>query len=78
MKTQRIGDFIEKLLKYQELTTIEILDRVNKHFRHGSSRHQIGNVLGKDMRFQKVEMVKLKGFISGSTYNCRWGLKGGM
>jgi len=78
MKTQRIGDFVEKILQLEQLTTIEILDRVNNHFRHGSSRHQLGNVLSKDIRFQKLEMVKLRGFISGSTYNAKWGLKGGM
>ena len=73
-----LKDYLVELLKNEQLTTIEILDRINDHFRHGSSRQQLGNVLGKNKIFQKIGMVKLKGLISGCTYNGKWTLKSGM
>lgn len=75
MKTERIRAKIVEILSIRPMATIEILDRLNKHFKNGTSRHSLGNVLGKDIRFVKIDMVKLKGHISGSTYNAIWALK---
>ena len=55
--------------------TTQIFDHINSKFRWGTSMNQLGNILAKDSRFEKV------GFLSNSSgdgYRCRiciWALK---
>ena len=67
------------VLNYLENTgqanTTQIFDHINSRFRSATSINQLGNLLAKDSRFEKV------GFLSNSVgegYRCRiciWGLK---
>ena len=58
-----------------QANTTQIFDHINSKFRWGTSMNQLGNILAKDSRFEKV------GFLSNSVgegYRCRiciWGLK---
>jgi len=75
LKTVRIRGKIKEFLKDESKNTIEILDYLNNHFRHGTSIWQLINVLSKDKDITKVGNVSRKGIVSG-TYNiCEWALK---
>jgi len=59
----------------ENANTTQIFDHINSRFRWGTSMNQLGNILAKDTRFEKV------GFLSNSSgdgYRCRiciWALK---
>jgi hypothetical protein len=75
LKTERIRNKAVEILKERPMATIEILDRLNAHFKYGTSRHSLGNVLGKDTRFIKIDEVYLRGSISGGTIQKIWALR---
>ena len=58
-----------------EANTTQIFDHINSKFSWGTSMNQLGNILAKDSRFEKV------GFLNNSNshgFRCRicvWGLK---
>ena len=57
-----------------ESNTSQILDHVNSRFRWGATMNQIGNVLARDSRFQKLgvtEGVTMAGF---RERGCIWAL----
>ena len=67
-----VFNFLEKS---GDANTTQIFDHINSRFRWGTSMNQLGNILAKDYRFEKV------GFLSNSSgdgYRCRiciWALK---
>ena len=75
MKT-RVSDLCVKALSDgKPLTTDEIKTYVNKHDKHGTTCHALGNVLSKDSRFKKVDKVSIYRSIGGSKYKVsRWTL----
>ncbi len=91
MKTKRIRkdlvSFLNGEIKYSwkekgifdrpasPATTDELLTFYNKVTRHGSTTHQIGNVLGKDKDIVKVGLVKSKGILGGKYDICEWATK---
>ncbi len=77
MKTTRIREKVKKYLLEGPKSTIEILDMINNSSRHGTTCHQLGNVLSKDRDIVKIGHVKRGGIVSG-TYNiCEWALRDG-
>jgi hypothetical protein len=56
-------------------TTDELLTFYNSVTRHGSSTHQIGNVLSKDKDIVKVGLVKSIGILGGSYDISEWATK---
>ena len=57
MRTRRVTNWcLDILSNGQERTTFEILDYINnvKRSRHGTTAHGLGNILGKDPRFEKT------------------------
>lgn len=73
-KRLRIAVF-NYLQTIESANTTQIYDHINSRFRWGTSMNQLGNILAKDSRFEKI------GFLSNSSgdgYRCRiciWGLK---
>ena len=74
--TKRLRSAVFNYLENTEnANTTQIFDHINSRFRWGTSMNQLGNILAKDTRFEKV------GFLSNSSgdgYRCRiciWALK---
>ena len=74
--TKRLRNAVFNFLeKTEHANTTQIFDHINSKFRWGTSMNQLGNILAKDTRFEKV------GFLSNSSgdgYRCRicvWALK---
>ncbi len=66
---------VEFLEKNENANTTQIFDHINSKFRWGTSMNQLGNVLAKDSRFEKVGFLSSS---SGNGYRCRiciWALK---
>ena len=88
MKTVRIRkdlvDFLDGNIKYnwqdkgQQLLQdllhdqSELLEFYNLVSRHGTSSHQIGNILSKDKNIIKVGLVRKAGLTSGAYEICEW------
>jgi|ETN01SMinimDraft_4_1059930.scaffolds.fasta_scaffold111130_2 hypothetical protein len=88
MKTVRIRkdlvDFLDGNIKYNwqdkgifdrkasPATTTELLEFYNLVSRHGTSSHQIGNILSKDKNIIKVGLVRKAGLTSGAYEICEW------
>ncbi|MGB0490476.1 MAG: DUF3860 domain-containing protein [Candidatus Poseidoniaceae archaeon] len=54
-RTQRLREAIHTYLgETGEANTTMILDHINSRFRWGATMNQIGNVLARDRRFEKV------------------------
>ena len=67
-----VYDYLEN---YGNANTTQIFDHINSRFRWGTSMNQLGNILAKDSRFEKVGFLSNS---SGNGYRCRlciWGLK---
>ena len=55
MRTRRVATWCEEYLKdAPNATTDELLEAYNEKSSHGTTAHGLGNVLGKDKRFEKV------------------------
>ena len=53
--------------------TVEIFDHLNSRFKWGATMNQVGNILAKDNRFEKIGHIR--GQFRGSTYTvCIWSL----
>ena len=74
-KTTRLREEVRILLeKRGSANTVEIFDHLNERFRWGATMNQVGNILAKDTRFDKIGHVR--GQFRGSTYTvCVWGLR---
>jgi len=74
-KTTRLREEVKSLLEQRgSANTVEIFDHLNERFRWGATMNQVGNILAKDTRFDKIGHVR--GQFRGSTYTvCVWGLR---
>tara|TARA_B100001123_G_C15144869_1_gene961125 strand:+ start:471 stop:731 length:261 start_codon:yes stop_codon:yes gene_type:complete len=74
--TKRLRNAVYSFLeKNENANTTQIFDHINSRFRWGTSMNQLGNILAKDRRFQKVGFLSNS---SGNGYRCRicvWALK---
>jgi|TARA_B110000495_G_C22434391_1_gene273247 hypothetical protein len=72
--TRRLREEIRILLeKNGSANTVEIFDHLNSRFRWGATMNQVGNILAKDLRFDKIGHIR--GQFRGSVYTvCVWGL----
>ena len=73
-RTGRLRNEVETYLGENEsANTVEIFDHLNSRFRWGATMNQVGNILAKDLRFEKVGHVR--GQFRGSVYTvCVWSL----
>ena len=74
-KTTRLREEVRVLLEERgSANTVEIFDHLNDRFRWGATMNQVGNILAKDTRFDKIGHVR--GQFRGGTYTvCVWGLR---
>ena len=74
-KTTRLREEVRTLLEQRgSANTVEIFDHLNERFRWGATMNQVGNIMAKDTRFDKIGHVR--GQFRGSTYTvCVWGLR---
>ena len=73
-RTNRLRNEVETYLHDNETAnTVEIFDHLNSRFKWGATMNQVGNILAKDNRFEKIGHVR--GQFIGSTYTvCVWSL----
>ena len=68
-KTSRLRNEVETYLhENNTANTVEIFDHLNSRFKWGATMNQVGNILAKDNRFEKIGHVR--GQFRGSTYTC--------
>ena len=66
-KTSRLRNEVETYLhENNTANTVEIFDHLNSRFKWGATMNQVGNILAKDNRFEKIGHVR--GQFRGSTY----------
>ena len=73
-KTSRLRNEVETYLnENNSANTVEIFDHLNSRFKWGATMNQVGNILAKDNRFEKIGHIR--GQFRGSTYTvCIWSL----
>ncbi|MDP6292478.1 MAG: DUF3860 domain-containing protein [Candidatus Thalassarchaeaceae archaeon] len=73
-KTTRLRNEVETYLNENNTAnTVEIFDHLNSRFKWGATMNQVGNILAKDNRFEKIGHVR--GQFRGSIYTvCIWSL----
>jgi len=73
-RTRRLREAIKVLLEDKgSANTVEVFDHLNERFRWGATMNQVGNILAKDKRFEKVGHQR--GRFRGSVYTvCVWAL----
>ena len=73
-KTGRLRNEVETYLNENNTAnTVEIFDHLNSRFKWGATMNQVGNILAKDNRFEKIGHVR--GQFRGSIYTvCIWSL----
>lgn len=73
-KTSRLRNEVETYLNENDsANTVEIFDHLNSRFKWGATMNQVGNILAKDNRFEKIGHVR--GQFRGSIYTvCIWSL----
>jgi hypothetical protein len=74
LKTARIRREIKIFLMEGKKNIVEIQDHINGYFRHGTTMHQLGNVLSKDEDIIKVGKVQRKGITNGKYLISEWAL----
>ena len=58
-KTTRLREEVRTLLEQRgSANTVEIFDHLNERFRWGATMNQVGNILAKDTRFDKIGHVR--------------------
>ena len=73
-RTKRLRKAVaEYLEKNGRSNTVDIFDHLNDRFSWGATMNQVGNILAKDLRFQKVGHIR--DFFRGARYTvCVWDL----
>ena len=73
-KTTRLRNEVETYLNENNTAnTVEIFDHLNSRFKWGATMNQVGNIIAKDNRFEKIGHVR--GQFRGSIYTvCIWSL----
>ena len=74
-RTKRLREEVHRFLGERgRANTVEVFDHLNERFSWGATMNQVGNILAKDTRFDKIGHVR--GQFRGSTYTvCVWGLR---
>ena len=75
-RTKRLREEVHKFLAERgRANTVEVFDHLNERFSWGATMNQVGNILAKDSRFEKVGSVR--DFFRGARYSvCIWSLSG--
>tara|TARA_B100000519_G_scaffold155246_1_gene136545 strand:+ start:376 stop:648 length:273 start_codon:yes stop_codon:yes gene_type:complete len=75
-RTKRLRQEVHKFLAERgRANTVEVFDHLNERFSWGATMNQVGNILAKDSRFEKVGSVR--DFFRGARYSvCIWSLSG--
>ena len=75
-RTKRLREEVHKFLGERgRANTVEVFDHLNERFSWGATMNQVGNILAKDKRFEKVGSVR--DFFRGARYSvCIWSLSG--
>jgi hypothetical protein len=75
-RTKRLREEVLKFLTERgRANTVEVFDHLNERFSWGATMNQVGNILAKDTRFEKVGNVR--DFFRGARYSvCIWALSG--
>ena len=75
-RTKRLREEVHKFLGERgRANTVEVFDHLNERFSWGATMNQVGNILAKDTRFEKVGNVR--DFFRGARYSvCIWSLSG--
>ena len=73
-RTKRLRKAVAEYLEINgSSNTVDIFDHLNDRFSWGATMNQVGNILAKDLRFQKVGHVR--DFFRGGRYTvCVWDL----
>ena len=73
-RTKRLREEVHKFLTERgRANTVEVFDHLNERFSWGATMNQVGNILAKDTRFEKVGNVR--NFFRGARYSvCLWAL----
>lgn len=73
-RTKRLRKAVAEYLEINGRShTVDIFDYLNDRFSWGATMNQVGNILAKDLRFQKVGHVR--DFFRGGRYTvCVWDL----
>ncbi len=75
-RTTRMRELVVKILEEkEEAHTRAIFDELNARMKWGATMNQLGNVLAKDPRFQKVKRMERIGNMNGNYSVCVWKLK---
>ena len=77
VKEKRHSRLIQKIVNFLHESgpknTREILDYVNRNYRHGTHSSELGNVLSKYPKyFKKGPMDRVDGILSGGYEICTW------
>ena len=75
-RTKRLREEVYKFIGERgRVNTVEVFDHLNERFSWGATMNQVGNILAKDTRFEKVGSVR--DFFRGARYSvCLWALSG--
>ena len=75
-RTKRLREEVHIFLAERgRANTVEVFDHLNERFSWGATMNQVGNILAKDIRFEKVGSVR--DFFRGARYSvCLWALSG--
>ena len=75
-RTKRLREEVRRFLEERgRANTVEVFDHLNERFSWGATMNQVGNILAKDTRFEKVGSVR--DFFRGARYSvCIWALSG--
>jgi len=75
-RTKRLREEVYRFLSERgRANTVEVFDHLNERFSWGATMNQVGNILAKDTRFEKVGSVR--NFFRGARYSvCLWSLSG--
>ena len=74
-RTRRLRtEIVDFLSSVGEANTTTILEHVNKRFRWGATMNQVGNVLARDSRFEKLGLTEGTTMAGFRERVCIWAL----
>ncbi|MCH1527657.1 MAG: DUF3860 domain-containing protein [Candidatus Poseidoniaceae archaeon] len=74
-RTGRLRNEIAQYLESNGISnTSQILEHVNKRFRWGATMNQVGNVLARDRRFEKLGITEGTTMAGFRERDCIWAL----
>ena len=66
-RTKRLRQEVQISAERGRANTVEVFDHLNERFSWGATMNQVGNILAKDSRFEKVGSVR--DFFRGARYS---------